>query len=91
MNSKEYNDMAIHFKDLMENKELEIALIKNENIDLKKILCMCYTYARQIDEYSNLFIGEDNNNELAQHAEALRGLTSEMLDKYIFNYSSNHS
>ena len=85
MNSQEYNDMAIHFKELLEAKEFANDLYKKENYELKKIIIMCYTYARQIDEYCNIFIGEDTTNELSQHAEALRGLMSECLDKYIFN------
>jgi hypothetical protein len=85
MNSQEYNEMAIHFKELMDKKEFHIDILKKENLDLKKIIIMAYTYARQIDEYSSIFIGEESNNELSQHAEAFRGLMSDCLDKYIFN------
>tara|TARA_Y100000385_G_scaffold30449_1_gene28701 strand:- start:199 stop:456 length:258 start_codon:yes stop_codon:yes gene_type:complete len=84
MNSQEYNELAIHCKELLDKKDFILEIYKKENMDLKKILLMSYTYARQIDEYCNIFIGEESSNELSQHAEAFRGLMSEMLDKYIF-------
>ena len=86
MNSQEYNEMAVHFKELMDKKELAIEVFKKENLELKKIIIMAYTYARQIDEYSNIIITQEGyDNELSQHAETFRGLMSDCLDKYIFN------
>ena len=86
MNSQEYNEMAVHFKELMDKKELAIDVYKKENLELKKIIIMAYTYSRQIDEYSNIIITQEGyDNELSQHAEAFRGLMSDCLDKYVFN------
>ena len=83
MNEQEYLEMANHFKEELNKKESIIKHFIGQNLELKKIIMMCYTYARQIDEYSNILMG-GQKNEIISHSEALRGLMSEALDKYIF-------
>jgi len=84
MKEQEYLEMCNHFKEELEKKESVIKLFVGQNLELKKLLMMSYTYARQIDEFCSVLLG-DQSNEITQHAESLRGLMSEVLDKYIFS------
>jgi hypothetical protein len=75
-------EMSKHFKELMEKKEKEMEKIKEENMNLKKILISVYGVLRIIDELIDFSF--EIPTDIATLIETIRGYLSDYMDKYIF-------
>lgn len=81
---KEEYDIGEHFKEEHDKLTKEIDELNKENKDLKKLLMMCYTFAKIIDD-TIAFIPSEAFNGLQQLTSLLRGMSSEGLDIFVFN------
>lgn len=75
-------EMSKHFKDLLEEKEDEIAKLKGENLEIKKIIISVYGVVRLVDDLLSYTI--EAPNDITSLIETVRGYLSEYMDKYIF-------
>ena len=75
----EYLELANHCKQLVQDKDKELKKMKEQNIELKKLLMVSYAMSRIIDFYSQ---DEEIVNDLI---EVTRGFMSHELDSLIFN------
>ena len=80
MTEQEYLDMAKHFKEELEKKDLMLRCQQVAIEDLKKILMTAYGFVRVIDHFST---EEEIAGECKETFELLRGYLSMMLDEYI--------
>jgi len=81
---KEEYDIGEHFKEEHDKLTKEIDELNKENKDLKKLLMMCYTFSKIIDD-TIAFIPSEAFNGLHQLTSLLRGMSSEGLDIFVFN------
>jgi hypothetical protein len=82
----EYLELADHCKKLVENKDKELTKMKEENIELKKLLMVSYGFTRVIDYYSD---DEEIAQECRDLLEMLRGYLSSQLDVIFFKEEIN--
>jgi len=87
-NEKEITDgevynMAEHLKELYDKKEKELEKIKEENLDLKKVIMSCYGTIRLLDQqWNNILLDRDTNNYIL---EALRSYLSNVVEYEILH------
>ena len=75
-------EMSKHFKEVVEEKEREIAKLKEENMEIKKTLISCYGVLRIVDDLVSYTI--EAPHDVTALIEATRGYLSDFMDKYIF-------
>jgi len=79
----EVYDMAEHLKELYDKKEKELEKIKEENLDLKKVIMSCYGTIRLLDQqWNNILLDRDTNNYIL---EALRSYLSNVVEYEILH------
>tara|TARA_R110001592_G_scaffold243167_1_gene504069 strand:+ start:2174 stop:2455 length:282 start_codon:yes stop_codon:yes gene_type:complete len=71
MNSQEYNEMSLQFKEIYDKKEKELKQLKKKYLDIYKILTCIYGLSR-----CYLMYGNDSS-----YIEDVRGMTSSYLFK----------
>ena len=71
MNSQEYNEMSLQFKEVYDKKEQEIKKLKKKNLEIYKLITCIYGLSRCF-----LMYGNDGS-----YIEDIRGMTS----NYLFN------
>jgi len=87
-NEKEITDgevynMAEHLKELYDKKEAELEKIKDENLELKKVIMSCYGTIRLLDQqWNNILLDRDTNNYIL---EALRSYLSNVVEYEILH------
>jgi len=69
MDSQEYNEMCLHFKEMYEKKEQEIKDLKKKYLSLYKLVTSIYGLSRCF-----LMYGQDSN-----YIEDIRGMCSSFL------------
>jgi len=80
---KEVYDMAEHLKELYDTKEKELEKIKEENLELKKVIMSCYGTIRLLDQqWNNILLDRDTNNYIL---EALRSYLSTVVEYEILH------
>ena len=83
MNEGMYIEMCAHLKKLYEEMELKNNILKEDKIELQKILLCSYGMVRCIDNLlGNIY---DVQNDLVVLIETLRSSLSDELDTHIFN------
>jgi hypothetical protein len=77
-NENDYLEMTNHLKDLYDKKEKELSIVKEDNLDLKKIIMSCYGTIRLLDQnYHNILL-DDSCNQLI--IESLRSYLSDVVE-----------
>ncbi len=75
-------EMSKHFKEVLEEREKDIAKLKEENMEIKKTLISCYGVLRIVDDLVSYTI--EAPHDITALIEAMRAYLSEFMDKYIF-------
>ena len=79
----EVYNMAEHLKELYDTKEKELEKIKEENLELKKVIMSCYGTIRLLDQqWNNILLDRDTNNYIL---EALRSYLSDIVEYQILD------
>ena len=79
----EVYNMAEHLKELYDTKEKELEKIKEENLELKKVIMSCYGTIRLLDQqWNNILLDRDTNNYIL---EALRSYLSTVVEYEILH------
>ena len=79
----EVYNMAEHLKELYDIKEKELEKIKEENLELKKVIMSCYGTIRLLDQqWNNILLDRDTNNYIL---EALRSYLSNVVEYEILH------
>ena len=87
-NEKEITDgqmleMSNHLKELYDTKEKEVEKLKEENLDLKKVIMSCYGSIRLLDQqWNNILLDRDTNSHII---EALRSYLSNVVEYEILD------
>jgi len=75
---KEVYDMGEHLKELYDKKEAELQKIKEENLELKKVVMSCYGSIRLLSEqYNNILLDRETNGLII---DALRSYLSSFVE-----------
>ena len=75
---KEVYDMGEHLKELYDKKESQLEKVKEENIELKKVIMTCFGTIRLLDQqWNNILLDPDTNSYMI---EALRSYLSSFLE-----------
>lgn len=78
VNEQEYLDMTKQLKDLYDKKEKELEKVKEDNLDLKKVVMSCYGTIRLLDNnYHNIILDESCNQIII---ESLRSYLSDIVE-----------
>jgi hypothetical protein len=79
----EVYNMAEHLKELYDKKEAELEKLKEENLELKKVVMCCYGTIRLLDQqWNNILLDRDTNNYIL---EALRSYLSDIVEYQILD------
>tara|TARA_R100000541_G_scaffold523_3_gene3665 strand:+ start:67 stop:417 length:351 start_codon:yes stop_codon:yes gene_type:complete len=89
MNSNDYLEMANHCKKILDDKDKELAEIKKENLDMRKIICITYGLSRTADLLFHNFLSNDNSliNQIEGLVHEIRNITS----TYLFSKYEDNS
>ena len=85
---KEPNDgqileMSNHLKELYDIKENQVEKLKEENLQLKKVVMSCYGVVRLLDQqFNNILLDADTNSYII---EALRSYLSNVVEYEILD------
>lgn len=80
---KEVYDMGEHLKELYDKKEKEVDNLKEENLNLKKVIMSCYGSIRLLDQqWNNILLDRDTNSHII---EALRSYLSDVVEYEILH------
>ena len=82
-NEGEYLEMADHLKKLYEEMELKNNILKEDKIELQKILLCSYGLSRVIDNLVGHLM--EVPGDLVMLVEHMRGFLSDELDTHVFN------
>jgi len=83
MTDGEMLEMSNHLKELYDKKEKELEKIKEENLDLKKVIMSCYGSIRLLDQqWNNILLDRDTNSYII---EALRSYLSNVVEYEILH------
>jgi len=80
---KEVYDMGEHLKELYDKKEGEVEKLKEENLQLKKVILSCYGVVRLLDQQSNNILLDPETNSYM--IEALRSYLSTFVEYEIIH------
>ena len=76
-------EMSNHLKELYDTKEKEVEKLKEENLDLKKVIMSCYGSIRLLDQqWNNILLDRDTNSHII---EALRSYLSNVVEYEILD------
>jgi len=76
-------EMSNHLKELYEKKEGEVEKLKEENLQLKKVILSCYGVVRLLDQQSNNILLDPETNSYM--VEALRSYLSTFVEYEIIH------
>ena len=77
-NENDYLEMTNHLKSIYDIKEKELSIVKEDNLDLKKVVMSCYGCIRLLDQnYHNILL-DDSCNQLI--IESLRSYLSDIVE-----------
>ena len=76
-------EMSNHLKELYDKKENEVEKLKEENLNLKKVIMSCYGSIRLLDQqWNNILLDRDTNCHII---EALRSYLSDIVEYEILD------
>jgi RNA processing factor Prp31 len=76
-------EMSNHLKELYDVKEKELEKLKEENLQLKKVVMSCYGVVRILDQqFNNILLDADTNSYII---EALRSYLSNVVEYEILD------
>tara|TARA_R100000951_G_scaffold15532_1_gene12241 strand:- start:111 stop:404 length:294 start_codon:yes stop_codon:yes gene_type:complete len=79
----EVYNMAEHLKELYDKKETELEKLKEENLELKKVILSCYGSIRLLDQqFNNILLDRETNSYII---EALRSYLSDIVEYQILD------
>jgi len=76
-------EMSNHLKELYDKKEGEVEKLKEENLQLKKVILSCYGVVRLLDQQSNNILLDPETNSYM--VEALRSYLSTFVEYEIIH------
>jgi len=76
-------EMSNHLKELYDKKEGEVEKLKEENLQLKKVILSCYGVVRLLDQQSNNILLDPETNSYM--VEALRSYWSTFVEYEIIH------
>tara|TARA_R110002072_G_scaffold168443_1_gene321981 strand:- start:2708 stop:2983 length:276 start_codon:yes stop_codon:yes gene_type:complete len=80
---KEVYDMCEHLKELYDIKDIELEKIKDENLELKKIIMTCFGTVRLLDpQWNNIMLDPETNCYII---ESLRSYLNSIIEYEILN------
>jgi len=83
MTDGEMLEMSNHLKGLYDKKEAELEKIKEENLELKKVVMSCYGSIRLLSEqYNNILLDRETNGLII---DALRSYLSSFVEYEILH------
>lgn len=83
MTDGEMLEMSNHLKELYDKKENEVEKLKEENLNLKKVIMSCYGSIRLLDQqWNNILLDRDTNCHII---EALRSYLSDIVEYEILD------
>ena len=78
VNEQEYLEMTKQLKDLYDKKDKELQKVKEDNLDLKKVIMSCYGTIRLLDNnYNNIILDESSNQIII---ESVRSYLSDIVE-----------
>ena len=78
VNEQQYLDMTKQLKDLYDKKDKELQKVKEDNLDLKKVIMSCYGTIRLLDNnYNNIILDESSNQIII---ESVRSYLSDIVE-----------
>ena len=80
-NEQDYLEMASHFKEVLEKKEIEIKGLEEEILEHKKMIITTYGVFRILDEYFS--VAGNIPFDVVGVVELLRGYLSDYTEKHI--------
>ena len=76
-------EMSNHLKELYDIKENQVEKLKEENLQLKKVVMSCYGVVRLLDQqFNNILLDADTNSYII---EALRSYLSNVVEYEILD------